>query len=39
MLNKIGRTIEPCETPDTISVKVLLMSFTLTHYFLLFRYE
>ena len=36
MLNKIGPTIESCGTPDIISLKVLLVLFTLTDCFLLF---
>ena len=39
MLNKIGPAIDPYGAPDVISSKVLLILFTLTYCFVLFRYE
>ena len=38
-LNRIGPTTDPCGTADNISLKVILILFTLTHCFQLFKYE
>ena len=39
MLHKIESTVDPQETADIISSRVLLILFTQIHSFLLFKYE